>query len=76
MYLIYLFPDISLSADRIDFPPSGELQTVCVVLTAIDDSLLEEEETLCLSLAQRDPFVVIDSGSATTCVRINDTSCK
>ena len=59
-----------------EYSPSGELQTVCTDVTAIDDDLLEDIETYCLTLNSVDPNVIIDSDSAVTCVIIDNVNSK
>ena len=65
-----------MPGDQLEYSPSGELQTVCTNVTAIDDDLLEDIETYCLTLNSVDPNVIIDSDSAVTCVIIDNINSK
>ena len=49
---------------------------MCTDVTAIDDDLLEDIETYCLTLNSVDPNVIIDSDLAVTCVIIDNINSK
>ena len=68
--------DVILVSGQLEFPPSDELQTVCTDVIAIDDDLLEDTETYCFTLNSFDPNILVDSGSAVTCVFINNINSK
>ena len=68
--------DITLSHDQLEYLPSDELETLCTIVTAIDDDLLEDTETFCLTLNSVDPNIIIDSNSAVTCVLIDNINGK
>ena len=60
----------------LEFSPPGVSNTACVDVTVINDGFLEEQETLCLTLTNTDPSIIVDRTSAITCITIDNINCK
>ena len=60
----------------LEFASSGEFQTMCVDVTVVDDNVLEDDESVCLTLSSLDPEIVVDGDTAITCVLITDINSK
>ena len=60
----------------LEFASSGEFQTMCVDVTVVDDNVLEDDESVCLTLSSLDPEIVVDGDAAITCVLITNINSK
>ena len=69
-----VLPDLNIQSPEISFHSGASPDMQCIQVSVVDDGILEDEETHCISLNGSYP-VVIGSPSM-TCISITDTNSK